>query len=149
VFDRPAEDPARLNVDCVEVPAVLGEVLVAEARATSSDLAATASSSTRVPSSAIAYRETAPSAKFVVKTWRPSFDTTTQQISLRPLPIERETGVAAAPWTTYEEAAALPVSAPKASVTIRAAPAKANPYGVGPEEDVTVGSPSRPSGSTG
>ena len=60
--------------------------------------------------------------------------TTAQQISLRPLPIDRETGIASPPPTRYEDAAAFPFSAPNASVTTRVSPANAKPYGVGPEE---------------
>src|SRR5262245_19892445 len=102
-----------------------------------------------VPSPAIAQRETAPSAKFVVKAYRPSRVTTAQQISLRPLPIERETGIASPPPSRYDEAAALPFAAPNASVTTSVSPAKANPYGVGPEDGDMRLSPSRAAASTG
>src|SRR5215217_3696295 len=102
-----------------------------------------------LPSFAIAYRETAPSAKFVVNAYRPSFVTTAQQISLRPLPIERDTGVADPALSRYEDEAAFPVCAPNASVTTSVSPANAKPYGVGPEDGEIRGSPSRPQSSTG
>src|SRR5215218_7514654 len=54
----------------------------------STEMPAVASSSDREPSEAIAKRETAPSAKFVVKANRSSGVTTAQQISLRPLPTD-------------------------------------------------------------
>src|SRR4029079_5925488 len=75
---------------------------------------------------------------------------TAQQISLRPLPTDRETGDTAPPCTTYEDAAARPTCAPNASVTISVPPlVKANPYGVGPDDGCTCGSPRRPEASTG
>src|SRR5215212_3346276 len=74
----------------------------------STEIPAVASSSVSVPSRATAKRETAPSAKFVVKTWRPSFVATDQQISLRPFPIDAVTGRTVEPSSTYEDAAAFP-----------------------------------------
>src|SRR5205823_8111371 len=111
--------------------------------------AAVASSSARLPSAPIAYLDSAPSAKLVVKAYRSSLVTTAQQISLRPLPNERVTGVSEPPRTAYDEVAASPLPARNASVTIRVPPlVKANPYGVGPDDGVTVISPSRPSAAT-
>src|SRR5205823_4049776 len=103
----------------------------------------------RLPSAPIAYLDTAPSAKLVVKAYRSSLVTTAQQISLRPLPNERVAGVSEPPRTAYDEAAASPLPARNASVTIRVPPlVKPNPYGVGPDDGVTVISPSRPSAVT-
>src|SRR5262245_41272193 len=102
-----------------------------------------------LPSPAIAQRETAPSAKLVVNAYRPSSVATAQQISLRPLPIERETGVASPASNRYDDAAALPFAAPNASVTTSVSPANTKPYGVGPEDSETRASPSRPASPTG
>src|SRR3954451_2986342 len=70
--------------------------------------AAVASSRVSAPSPPMAYRDTAPSAKFVVNAYRPSGVTTAQQISLRPLPTEAVTGAMSAPETEYDDAAAAP-----------------------------------------
>jgi hypothetical protein len=76
-----------------------------------------ASTSVRLPSGPMANEDTAPSAKLVVKANRSSPVTAAQQISLRPLPSDLVTGVIVVPSTTYDETAAAPFSAPKASVT--------------------------------
>src|SRR5690348_5345033 len=90
----------------------------------------------------------APSAKLVVKTYRPSRVDTAQQISLRPLPIDRDTGSRPAPQR-YDEAAAAPTLAPKASVTTSVrSPAKAKPYGVGPDDGISWAAPGWPESST-
>src|SRR4029453_17850947 len=94
---------------------------------------AVASSSVRAPSIPIEYRDTAPSAKFVVKANRSSGVTTAQQISLRPLPTEGVTDLTPPSRTTYDDAAASPFPARNASVTTSAPPlVNAKPYGVGP-----------------
>src|SRR5215212_10206329 len=116
----------------------------------STEILAVASASVRLPSRATAKRETAPSAKLVVKTERPSLVATAQQISLRPFPIDAVTGRTAEPSSTYEEAAAFPCCAPKASVTTRMPSAViVKPYGVGPDDAITVGAPSSPAFATG
>src|SRR5215203_7403395 len=94
---------------------------------------AVASSSESEPSPAIAKRETAPSAKFVVKANRSSGETTAQQISLRPLPTEGVRGSSEPSTIAYDDAAAAPFSARKASVTTSGPPeVNPNPYCVGP-----------------
>src|SRR5215218_6227888 len=103
---------------------------------------AAASSSDREPSEAIAKRETAPSAKFVVKANRSSGVTTAQQISLRPLPTEGVRGSSEPSTIAYDDAAAAPFSARKASVTTSVPPeVTAKPYGVGPCDAIVRESP--------
>src|SRR5512132_2963393 len=88
-----------------------------------------------LPSAPIAKRETAPSAKFVVNAYLSSVVTTAQQISLRPLPSDRVTGATEPLSSRYDDAAAVPVCAPNASVTTSVPPlVKAKPYGVGPDD---------------
>src|SRR5918996_5105387 len=84
----------------------------------STEMPAVASSSDKEPSEAIAKRETAPSAKFVVKAQRSSGVTTAQQISLRPLPTEEVRATSDPSSIAYDDAAAAPFWAPKASVTM-------------------------------
>src|SRR5207245_603779 len=48
----------------------------------------------------------------------------------------------------YEEAAALPSSPPKASVTTIAPSTKSNPYGVAPDEGIVAGPSAKPRSST-
>src|SRR3954471_14564703 len=115
----------------------------------STAMPAVASSSDSEPSAAIAQRDTAPSAKFVVKANRSSGVTTAQQISLRPLPTEEVRGTSDPSMTAHEDAAAAPFSAPKASVTTRAPPeVNAKPYGVGPYDAIAWEVPKVPSAST-
>src|SRR5829696_8217982 len=106
---------------------------------------AVASSSASEPSAAIAYRDTAPSAKFVVKAYRSSGVTTAQQISLRPLPTDPVRGSREPSTIAYDDAAAAPFSAGKASVTTSMPPeVNANPYGVGPCDAIMRGAPKVP-----
>src|SRR3712207_3172377 len=88
----------------------------------STEMPAVASSSDNEPSEAIAKRETAPSAKFVVKANRSSGVMTAQQISLRPLPTEEVRTTSDPSSMAYDDAAAAPFSAPKASVTTSVPP---------------------------
>src|SRR4029453_11497158 len=89
------------------------------------------------------------SAKFVVKANRPSGVTTAQQISLRPLPTDPLRGSSEPSTIAYDEAAAAPFSARKASVTTNVPPeAKPNPYGVGPCDSTIVEAPKVPSAAT-
>jgi hypothetical protein len=83
------------------------------------------SSSESEPSAAIAKRDTAPSAKLVAKANRSSGVTTAQQISLRPLPTDGVRGSSDPSTIAYDDAAAAPFSARKASVTT-SAPAEVN-----------------------
>src|SRR5437773_1902738 len=116
----------------------------------STAIPAAASSSVIEPSAPMAYRDTAPSAKLVVNAYRSSLLTIAQQISLRPFPTDRETAERPSSPTTYDEAAALPRAAPKASVTTSVpALVNANPYGVGPADGISRDSPRSPSESTG
>src|SRR5215208_3642480 len=85
----------------------------------STAIPAVASSSESEPSAAIAKRETAPSAKLVVKANRSLGVTTAQQISLRPLPTDEVRGTSDPSTIAYDDAAAAPFSARKASVTTR------------------------------
>src|SRR5215218_7233769 len=108
----------------------------------STEMPAVASSSDKEPSEAIAKRETAPSAKFVVKANRSSGVTTAQQISLRPLPTEEVRATSDPSSIAYDDAAAAPFSAPKASVTTSVPPeVNAKPYGVGPSETISLEDP--------
>jgi hypothetical protein len=75
--------------------------------------------------------------------------TTAQQISLSPFPADLVTGSTVPPPTRYDEAAALPVCAPNASVTMSVPPeVKANPYGVCPEDGYASGPLRCPSAPT-
>src|SRR5215218_633094 len=110
---------------------------------------AVASSSESEPSEAIAKRDTAPSAKFVVKANRSSGVTTAQQISLRPLPTDEVRGTSEPSTIRYDDAAAAPFSARKASVTTSAPPdVNAKPYGVGPCDGIVWEAPKVPSAAT-
>src|ERR687890_442304 len=103
----------------------------------STAMPAVASSSDSEPSAAIAKRDTAPSAKFVAKANRSSGVTTAQQISLRPLPTDEVRATSDPSSIEYDDAAAAPFWAPKASVTISVPPeVNAKPYGVGPPEAI-------------
>src|SRR5829696_3819555 len=88
----------------------------------STAMPAVASSSESEPSGPIANRETAPSAKFVVKANRSSGVTTAQQISLQPLPTEEVRATSDPSTRAYDDAAAAPSWAPKASVTTSVPP---------------------------
>src|SRR5918911_5336337 len=90
--------------------------------APSTEMPAVASSSDSDPSAEIPKRETAPSAKFVAKANRSSGVTTAQQISLRPLPTEEVRASSEPSTIAYDDAAAAPLSAPKASVTMSVPP---------------------------
>jgi hypothetical protein len=67
--------------------------------------------------------------------------TAAQQTSLRPSPTEPLTGFSSpGPAIAYDEAAALPLSPPNASVTISAPPSvKSKPYGVWPADGIVDG----------
>src|SRR3954447_16647010 len=94
----------------------------------STAMPAVASSSDSELSAAIAKRDTAPSAKFVVKANRSSGVTTAQHISLRPLPTDEVRGTSDPSTIAYDEAAAAPFSARKASATTSVPPeVKAKP----------------------
>src|SRR5215208_2323923 len=88
----------------------------------STEMPTVASSSDKEPADAIAKRETAPSAKLVVKANRSSGVMTAQQISLRPLPTEEVRATSDPSSIAYDDAAAAPFSAPKASVTTSVPP---------------------------
>src|SRR5829696_2321761 len=115
----------------------------------STEMPAVASSSDSEPLAAIAYRETAPSAKFVVKANRSSGVTTAQQISLRSLPTEEVRTTSDPSSIAYDDAAAAPFWAPKASVTMSVPPeVNAKPEGVGPSEAAAREALKVPSGAT-
>src|SRR6266545_1953169 len=113
-------------------------------------VAAMASRSTMLPSSAISYVEIVPSPKFVTKTVRPSLLITAQQTSLRVLGTAPLTGASCAgPPSLYEEADALPTCAPAASVTTRTpSGVTSKPYGVAPDEPYVTLSCATPAPST-
>src|SRR5262245_59410830 len=80
---------------------------------------AAASSSAMDPSAAIAKRDTVLSAKLVVYANRSSGVTTAQQISLIPSGSERVFAARLPSFGVYDDAAAAPLSARNASVTMR------------------------------
>src|SRR5215208_4926637 len=111
----------------------------------STAMPAVGSSSDSESSAAIAKRDTAPSAKFVVKANWSSGVTTAQQISLRPLPTDEVRATRDPLTIAYDDAAAAPFSARKASVTTRAPPdVNAKPYGVGPSDAIAREAPKVP-----
>ena len=140
---------AVVGVDRVEVPPVAGEVLVAEPRHTIDCDAGRRILHASEPSAAIAKRDTAPSAKFVVKANRSSGVTTAQQISLRPLPTDEVRGTSDPSTSAYDDAAAAPFSARKASVTTSTPPdVNAKPYGAGPCDGIVWEARKVPSAAT-
>ena len=78
----------------------------------------------------------------------PSGVTTAQQISLRPLPTDPLRGSIDPSTIAYDDAAAAPFSARKASVTTNVPEANPNPYGVGPCDATVLEAPNVPSAVT-
>jgi hypothetical protein len=74
--------------------------------------------------------------------------TAAQQTSLRVSATEALSGSSRPALSEYEEAAAAPISPPKASVTTTASPAKSKPYGVAPDEAIVSGPAASPVSST-
>src|SRR5215210_4676423 len=148
-IDRPAVDAAAVDVDRIEEPPVAGEVLVAEPRhAVDCDAGRRILERQRTVGRDREARDGAV-GEVRRKANRSSGVTTAQQISLRPLPTDEVRGTSDPSTIAYDDAAAAPFSARKASVTTSAPPdVNAKPYGVGPCEAIEREAPKVPSAAT-